>query len=509
MADDPRASSLSVRSRVWVPLLVVVGTLLIQAAWSLALPPFRGTDEFDHAFRAASVAEGQWVSHWGQAENGRGVLVRAPRSMVLAASPVCSSYEYTGPDNCFPVKDLGHGDVQVACAATSYNPLFYWVLGTTARSFDGATALYVMRLTASLLCALMLGLAAWVTSLWARSWWPLASAGLAFTPVAWFSVSIVAPNGLEICAGLTMWLALLGLATERGRAAARPLLVAATLGAAVLVLLRPLGPLWVAMILLAAVAVAGPRRSLTVVRHHARLVTACASAIVAVGIGVLAWMSAAGAVALGGNVDPVDPLRDTLGQVPLWFLQGVAAFPRRGDAAPLAVYALAGLVLLGLLLAAAVLGRRGRRWPVVVAFLVALAVPMLLSVLTIRTAGAIWQGRYGMPFHVGVALLAGLALEGRYIRSKLATGLMVAGGLAVVLGNVVAVVSVFGREHATSPLTGSTSWITAPAWFLAGLVVAGFAASAWAAVLSGAGRSTLLASPAPRSTREASASVVA
>src|SRR4051794_25121755 len=88
------------RSQLLVPVLVVLGTFLIQSAWSLALPPFRGTDEFDHAFRAASVADGQWVSHWGVAHDGRGVLVRAPRSLVVAASPVCRSYEYTGPDNC-------------------------------------------------------------------------------------------------------------------------------------------------------------------------------------------------------------------------------------------------------------------------------------------------------------------------------------------------------------------------------------------------------------------------
>jgi hypothetical protein len=52
-------------------LLVLVGVMLLQSAWILAVPPFRGSDEFDHAFRAAGVATGQWhLSE--QASNGRG-----------------------------------------------------------------------------------------------------------------------------------------------------------------------------------------------------------------------------------------------------------------------------------------------------------------------------------------------------------------------------------------------------------------------------------------------------
>ena len=513
------------RARLLVPVLVVLGTLLIQAAWSLALPPFRGTDEFDHAFRAAAVAQGQWVSHWGEASHGRGVLVRAPRTLVVAASPVCHSYEYTGPDNCFPVKSLGHGDVEVASAATSYNPLFYWVVGTVARPFDGATALYVMRLTADLLCALMLGLAAWVTSLWARSWWPLLAAGFAFTPVAWFSVSIVAPNGLEICAGLTLWLALLGLATPRGRASSPTLLVGATVAAMTLTLLRPLGPAWLAMTVVAALATVGIRPSLSLLRRHGRLTVVCASAVALAGAGLLAWTAADGAIPLGGNTEPLDPLTTTLGQVPLWFLQGIAAFPRRGDAAPLAVYAWDGFALVGFLVAGFVVARRRLRLVFSGTFAAAVGVPVVLSLCTVSSAGAIWQGRYGLPFHVGVALLAGLALERWATRPREASserpgtpalvpppviaGLAVLGCFALFTSNAVAVVSVFVRERATSPLSGSPSWVTAPPWLLVVLLGVAFASFAAAATRRGDVSNVDLPHSAGPRTREVSDTVSA
>src|SRR3712207_2367380 len=130
---------------------VFLGALLLQVAWILAVPPFRGVDEFDHAYRAGSVAGGEWVSLGTEAAQGRGDLVRVPAGIVRDAGPVCSSYGYTGPDNCSPVARLDGDEVTVASAAARYNPLFYWVVGTPARPFDGVTALYVMRLTASLL----------------------------------------------------------------------------------------------------------------------------------------------------------------------------------------------------------------------------------------------------------------------------------------------------------------------------------------------------------------------
>jgi hypothetical protein len=469
------------RSQLLVPVLVMLGTLLIQSAWSLALPPFRGTDEFDHAFRAASVADGQWVSHWGAAPHGRGVLVRAPRSLVAAASPVCRSYEYTRHDNCFPARDLGGGDVEVASASTAYNPIFYWVTGKIAQPFTGATALYVMRAVTALICALLIGLASWALTLWARSGWPLVSLGVAFTPVAWFSVSIMAPNGVEIAAALAMWSALIGLATERGRAAARPLLVVATVAGVVICLVRPLGPLWIGLAVLATLGLVGPPQTWQLVRRRRRLLGWCVAAMVVSGLGALAWTRVSGGVPLGGFPQAIDPLGATLGQVPLWYLQGIAAFPRRGDPAPLAVYALVGLSCLAFVALAFRVAGRGQRFVLVGCLALALVVPFVFTLMTIRTSGWIWQGRYGMPFHLGVFVIAGLVLDSYAVPRRRATATLGAGWLAVLAANVVSVVAVFEHESAHSPLAGTSEWVTVPSWVLALLVTVGFVALAFAA----------------------------
>ena len=110
-----------------------------------------------------------------------------------------------------PGRDAGHGNVRVATAAGNYNPAFYWVVGTVARPFDGAHALYAMRIASALLCAAFVALAGWVTAQWARTAWPLFAVAVAMTPVVFFSLSVTAPNGLEMAAALSLWMALLGI----------------------------------------------------------------------------------------------------------------------------------------------------------------------------------------------------------------------------------------------------------------------------------------------------------
>ena len=67
--------------------LFFAGALLLQAAWIWTLPPFRGTDEFDHAYRAAAVAGGESKPVRESNPDRRGDLVTVPRRQVTAAHP--------------------------------------------------------------------------------------------------------------------------------------------------------------------------------------------------------------------------------------------------------------------------------------------------------------------------------------------------------------------------------------------------------------------------------------
>lgn len=329
------------RTSCWMFL----GSLLVQAAWILTLPPFRGADEFDHAYRAASVAEGHWAAAGTPAEHGRGDLVRVPEQLVVDAQPLCESLKYNGRDNCRPVEHFDDGTVTIASAAARYHPLFYFVIGTPAKFFDGSASLYVMRMMGALLCSIFLAVAAWTIARWARTSWPLAALVLVCTPVLMYSTAVAAPNGAEMCAAAGFAFALFAL-RKCSRADEVVMLRVAIGFAMVLATLRTLGPVFVLSLALLAVVYLGPRLSLAVARRH-RTTVVVGALLVGLAVAASVWWVAHSHT---NEFEPVNargnPLLETLGWLPLWFLQSIAAFPLRNEPAHPAVYG-AGLIVLG------------------------------------------------------------------------------------------------------------------------------------------------------------------
>src|SRR3954451_5709421 len=87
--------------------LLLLGLVLVQVVWIFVVPPFRASDEFDHAYRAAAVARGQWVPSSARAPGVRGSLVTVPDDLVQAARAECARLSYTSRQDCRPVTRLG------------------------------------------------------------------------------------------------------------------------------------------------------------------------------------------------------------------------------------------------------------------------------------------------------------------------------------------------------------------------------------------------------------------
>ena len=245
------------RSAFRFSLLVFAGLALIQTAWIVTVPPFRGIDEFDHVFRAVGVADGQWRLSVDTPE-GRGLLVEVPSDVVEAASPQCDALGYTEPDNCFPVEELPTGRVTISTAAATYHPVYYFVIGSTGQFFEGAGVVYAMRATSALISALGVACAAFCLVLAGGGRWARFGFLASLTPVLVYTSTLPAPNSMEIVAGLCLWTALVGFLRDRGDPRHEQLLlVVATIAACVLVTVRLLGPMWLGLIVLTAVLWAG------------------------------------------------------------------------------------------------------------------------------------------------------------------------------------------------------------------------------------------------------------
>ncbi len=402
-------------SAATVAALAFVGVVLLQAAWILATPPFRGSDEFDHVYRAAGVAEGQWRLT-EPADNGRGLLVRVPATIVEAAAGQCEALPYTGPDNCHPVKHVSQGLVVVATASGAYNPLYYAVIGYPTRGFDGASADYAMRIFSAVLCALGVAAAAACLSLTKPGVWTWLGFLVALTPVLVYTTVLPAPNSVEIVAGLCLWCSLIALTHEGlSRRARLAIFGTAAVAACLLAGVRALGPLWLGLIVISAVAFLGARRAWSVVRESPALVALTAAAAGAAVVGGAWWTQSAGLTGQSSDIQvEVDASADVatwIGRVLVWTLQIIGAFPYRDQPAPLGVYALYFVVFSSLLVAAVRAARGRERLTLVALALGALVLPIVLTLLTAPSQGVIWQGRYMLALMVGLPILCGVALD--------------------------------------------------------------------------------------------------
>jgi hypothetical protein len=445
---------------------MALALLLIQLAWVFAVPPFGGSDEFDHVYRAASVARGQWGVDPSAATRGTGALLEVPDDIVAAAHPQCESLPYTGPEDCVGTKN-GDGTTTIASGAGRYHPLFYAFVGIPALPFDGYAAVYVMRLATVLLGWLLFCGAIAATRSWARTPWPYVGLALAATPVVTYSASVVAPNGVEIFAALMCWTSLIGLFRSAAAVPDRRLLLYTAISGSVLATTRGLGPLWLLLVLVTA-AVAAPL-GLDRVRALLRDRVARLMALV-VGLATLQstwWILTVGSLNVGGEAAHPSSLGTRIGLVSsesvLWVFQSVAAFPLRDQASPTIVYACYLLLFFTFLVLALRASSGSVRRGLALATAAAIVVPFVISVATYDAHAAVWQGRYGLPFAVGLAVLGGLAFDTsptprRFLQLRTQA-------LAVAMFVIAYTVGLLGSARRSSghdPLRDSASWVHPP-----------------------------------------------
>ncbi len=424
------------------------------------MPPFRGLDEHDHAYKAAAVARGDWRATHDPSPQGWGEFVRVPEDLVTTAGPVCEALGYTTPDNCTGTKSGPDGMTTVASSAARYNPVFYFLIGSASLPFSGSDALYAMRGAAALMCALLMSVAVAISIRSARSGWPAASILAAITPMFAYSTAIAAPNGVELAGAMLVWAALLALARAESLANVGLMMGLLTAGAAPLLLVRSLGPLWLALIVMTGVVLVRPARMIQLVRRRSAQV--CVAILLGLTVIGVAWSLSAGTNA-PPEVGPVNA-GSAWAAVPkslvLWTLQSIAAFPARDEMAPLAVYAIVLASWWALSATAWRTGSTRERRTMCLVVLVSAAVPVVITVATFERLGVAWQGRYGYPYAMGLLLLCGHVLDpsaGHRSRGRARVAMWI-GAAAFFSAQLIGQLSVLQREVSASPLSGNDVW---------------------------------------------------
>jgi len=474
--------------------LALAGVLLVQLAWMLAVPPFRGLDEHEHALRADSVANGHLTALTDEA-TGVGDVVDADADLVAASTPVCEAFPEGIAVNCEPLGPVVDGRVRMRSSAASYHPTFYLVTGTLAHPLEGYAELYAMRAAASLLCALLVASAFVAIRRSGGTWlgWGLL---LTLTPTMTYSMMVAAPNGLELAAGALVWCSLLALPHTYAGRGERGLLALAGTGATVLCATRTLGPLWTLLIAGTCVALFGIRPYLSALRRRPWVGGAALLVTAAAALWSADWTLSQGTNDPTGLDDeyPAPALLRVIAQPALWVAQAMGAFPARDELArPAVLAAMVTAYWIFLAVSWRLAHRRGRR-VLLLLVVVSVAVPMAISLATHAQLGFSWQGRYGWPYTMGVPLVGGLLLDrAGWLGSRRSARVVRVGLLVAVAGATVASqMRVLHQQVATSPLASGDDWVRVPALGLALLTVVGMAllARAASATVTGAAASS-------------------
>ena len=387
-------------------------------------------DEPAHVVRAASVARGQWIGTSTIVQDGERVdVARVPETLVFPEVPCFAHRDSTTPACELPQDGRGDVLVDVQSLAARYNPAFYAIVGLPTLVAPGRSTVYVMRFLTVAMVAGLLTLAAIALREAAANRWGFVGLGYAVTPMALFLSGSVNPNAVEVAAGAALWATLLGWfgrpdpALDRGRA------LRATVAAAALVSARPLGPLFLVLIVAGALLVV-PKGGF---RRVVRVCRSAAFAVAAVTIACVGWTLSVGTL----QTSTVEyPEFASVRRYLYTMILSLDDFNRQMIGVlgwldtPLLSHAYdVWFAMFGFLVVAA-LAVGEMRHRILLLGLVALTalVPIAVQLPAAPELGIVWQGRYLLPLAVGVPLAAGWVLSASHawseaMRSRWATGL--------------------------------------------------------------------------------------
>jgi hypothetical protein len=433
LADLLTASRRSRRVQWWVSFALFTS---LMSAWALSNPLMAGPDEPEHTIRAASVARGELIgpTRPGYPDHVRFVKVpnRISRTAIVAG---CFAFHPAVSAGCALSLNKGpDGTERKAISNGRFPPTPYAVLGLPSLINHSSAGVYLMRIFGAALCGALFA-SALLSLRQTRAAW-LAASGLAFalTPMVFFVDSLVNPSGLEIAGGVAFWASGVVLVGKARKGVVDSRLVARTaIGAAVLVLARPLGMVWLAVaavVLLLTCTAPALGRLL-----RARVVQLWAGAVLACIAFELAWITYYDS--LGSKTPPgpsadgfsdLEVLRHTLGTTSESYREMIGVFGWVDTPAP-ALTVVLWTAMLGLLVGLG-LGVGRRRMVAAIATLLALivVVPAVLEFIEAERFGFGWQGRYTLPFAVGLPILCGYTLAQEPAR------ILTRGRLTIVLG---------------------------------------------------------------------------
>lgn len=403
------------RRHWWAALLTY---LALAICWSLATPLFASPDEPAHVIRAASVARGQLLGRsnddLADAPNTP-LLVEVPRIFASAGDVGCVAFKPQVTADC--ISFAGPTSIaEVQTSAGRHPPGYYAIVGLPSLLFPSGFGVRLMRLLSALLTATFFASA--LAS--ARRVRAPGIAGLgivvATTPMLLFLSGTVNPSAPEITAAMCVWVS--GLVCCQPRTVIdRRLALRLGIAASALILIRPLGPLWLFLIGIIIIGVAGWTQAVELLRQRAvQAVLIVAGVLAALHV---SWILVNGTLDAGSaNTEGLSGpftsvVRSVVGRGSAFFRESVGVFGWLDTNPPYVVWLMWALGLGGIAVIALVLARRPILFAMLTTMLLTWGLPIFFEARSARSAAFFWQGRYTLPLAVGIPILAGVGTAQR------------------------------------------------------------------------------------------------
>ncbi len=409
------SATASARVKWWITFAFVAG---IAGLWGLAMPLFASADEPAHVVRAAAVGRGEFSGRTPDSDDLKGyVYVTLPAIYESSGRNVgCFVRDEDIDASCFSFQGSETRTTSMITEAGRHPPAYYAVVGTVSRIWPTAAgATYLMRATTVLITALFVTMAVRALSRMATPHIALAGLAVALTPMVLTFSGAVNPNALEIAAALATWACGLVLVSElrEGKSPDRGLVTQLGIAASAFVLARQTSMFWFGLMAVIFACLLG-RDALHRLWQSAAARIGAAIVIVC-SVAQLVWIGFAQGLELSALPAPHlsngEIVRGTVGHSFGLFIEMLGRPGWLETALPGLTYVLLIAVLGALVLLAVAVGTRRYMVAMLVAIATTVVAPIVLESWQARSYGFYWQGRYTLPFAVGVPLLAVFSLQ--------------------------------------------------------------------------------------------------
>lgn len=410
-SPKPRGLRVPPRRAFWGSFLLL---FVVSALWSIGNPLIAAVDEASHAIKAAASARLEFSLDSRGQPSGLGYADVPEIYDQLIDQQYCIAFQPDTTANCQPefTGDLG-ADSDALTSAALYNPLYYFIVGLPSLLPAGEYTVYLMRLVSALLASFLAAQAIRTIAEIRRSHWLLIGAIASMTPMVFYLSSAINPQSVEIMGALTLWLTLLATLRDPQPHLLTRRLARITIATVLFVNARGLGPVYLLIIIVAAIAVS-PRVNLVAVIKERRSWPYIAMCGIGSIIAVI-WIFTEGSLPIGKTV--INPeyvgrniILITAGQTSEYLEGMFGVFGWLDTRLPgWLLFMIAGHITVSVLAGFALGSWRSR---LVIAGLAALVIvlPVAAQFMQAKYLGIFWQGRYALPLAMGVPILAGFAM---------------------------------------------------------------------------------------------------